>query len=273
MMGSHPSLRLWLLVLLLPAFCCPGSAMGSSREGGAWPYEWPVELENVRAQATTFEWDRFPGDALYQIPFESREQLEAMWPAILRLKSRGGTLTLRQVGSKEESWPGVSNEKPAVRIYSPSGEFAIAPEVWDWENARTAPPTPEEAQALAEEGKALRVGEPWPKSAYLPNGDLAEYVISETVDGRMTWAAAKPGDENRRVLYRARVDIELIVDGEIINLNRIHLPPDTRIIDKRGLAGSDSWLAAAPTPTVRNTGPLPTVRPNMRVHLASSRSV
>jgi len=35
------------------------------------------------------------------------------------------------------------------------------------------------------------------------------------------------------------VDIELIVDGEIVNLNRVHLPPDTRIVDKRGLAGSE----------------------------------
>ena len=32
---------------------------------------------------------------------------------------------------------------------------------------------------------------------------------------------------------RARIDIELIVDGDIVDLNRIPLPTDTPIIDKR----------------------------------------
>jgi hypothetical protein len=32
---------------------------------------------------------------------------------------------------------------------------------------------------------------------------------------------------------RARVDIHLVVDGEVIDLNRIPLPADTPIIDKR----------------------------------------
>ena len=32
---------------------------------------------------------------------------------------------------------------------------------------------------------------------------------------------------------RARIDIELVVDGNIVDLNRIPLPADTPIIDKR----------------------------------------
>ena len=34
-------------------------------------------------------------------------------------------------------------------------------------------------------------------------------------------------------MRRARIDIELIVDGKIVDLNRIPLPIDTQIIDKR----------------------------------------
>ena len=34
-------------------------------------------------------------------------------------------------------------------------------------------------------------------------------------------------------MYRARTEIELVVDGRIIDLNRIPLPPETPIIDRR----------------------------------------
>jgi hypothetical protein len=34
-------------------------------------------------------------------------------------------------------------------------------------------------------------------------------------------------------IVRARIDIELVVDGDIVDLNRIGLPMDTPIIDKR----------------------------------------
>ena len=34
-------------------------------------------------------------------------------------------------------------------------------------------------------------------------------------------------------MYRARIDLELVVDGKIIDLNRIQIPSDAPIIDKR----------------------------------------
>ena len=52
-------------------------------------------------------------------------------------------------------------------------------------------------------------------------------------DGRLTWV---PGDRDHRVrgrLHRARVDLQLIVDGNVIDLNRIPLPTDGSIIDRR----------------------------------------
>jgi len=203
-------------------------------EGGAWPYDWPVELEDVRAQAKTF--DVGIGVRIYQIPFESREQFEAAWPGILRAKSHGGTLALCAVGSEGDGWPGASNEQPAVRIYGPSGGFVRMPEPGKELVEDATSSTIEGLKALIEQGKALYGGEPWPESAHLPSGDLPEYVAGEWVDGRLTWVPATPG---KLTLSRARVDIEVVVDGEIIDLNRIHLPPDTRIIDKRGFAGSD----------------------------------
>jgi len=210
-------------------------AMARTGEGGAWPNDWPVELEDVRAQATTTRWDRTPGELLYQIPFESREQFEVAWPGILRAKSRGGTLTLYRVGSPGEGWPGVSNEGPAVRILAPSGGYSALTE----RQRGPQPQTLDDMEALVEQGNALHADEPWPESAFLPNGDLAEYVTIEFVDGRMTWVAAGQDDGRLRDLHRARVDIVLVVDGQVIDLNRIRLPADTKVIDKRGLTGSD----------------------------------
>jgi hypothetical protein len=53
----------------------------------------------------------------------------------------------------------------------------------------------------------------------------------------MKWISGDP--ENLRkneaigFLYRARVDLELVVDGQVIDLNSIHLPGATPIHDKR----------------------------------------
>ena len=38
---------------------------------------------------------------------------------------------------------------------------------------------------------------------------------------------------NERSVMRARTEIELIVDGDVVDLNRILLPPDAPIMDKR----------------------------------------
>jgi len=53
-----------------------------------------------------------------------------------------------------------------------------------------------------------------------------------------------------RIFRRARIDIELIVDGDIVDLNRIPLPADAPIIDKRfgiAMAPDGSSVRAAKT--------------------------
>jgi len=47
------------------------------------------------------------------------------------------------------------------------------------------------------------------------------------------------GGPNERTIRGARTEVELIVDGNVVDLNRISLPPDTPIIDKRFADGQD----------------------------------
>ena len=42
-----------------------------------------------------------------------------------------------------------------------------------------------------------------------------------------------PGQNNPRVTWMRTTFIELVVDGDVVDLNRIPLPPDTPIIDER----------------------------------------
>jgi hypothetical protein len=47
-----------------------------------------------------------------------------------------------------------------------------------------------------------------------------------------TWIPVEE-EKPRGFMNRARTEIEFVVDGTIIDLNRILLPPDTPIIDRR----------------------------------------
>lgn len=232
--------RLIGLQLLLCVLAClalmPGWALVSTSDSGRWPAEWPEELEPFRERAQTIMVATGLQMDIHQIPFATHQEFQSVWPAILSLKSNGGTLTLSYAGSEAPGWPGSSNDRACVRIYAPSGGITRArppegvpvPEV-------PADPTYQDMQKLVEDGYALNAAPPWPESAHLPNGELSEYVASQWVDGRLTWVPAEIEGERGGFLHRARVDIELVVDGDVIDLNFIHLPDHTRIIDKRGL--------------------------------------
>jgi hypothetical protein len=125
---------------------------------GTWPESWPRELDPLRTQARTFEG---PKELLrhYAIPFNSREDFEAAWPHILKVKTKGAPILLRKGRS---FW---LQESPGVCIHTPPVDF-----------------TPDVT-----------------KNARLEN----------------------------------TVYLELIVDGTIVDLNRIPLPRETPIIDER----------------------------------------
>ena len=152
-------------------FCtgCPVYALYSIADTGVWPKSWPKELEPLRKQARTISGPRF-GPTVYEIPFTNREDFEAAWPHILKLKSKGASvILLRGPHTRHKLWP-FGPIKAGVRILSPSGPY---------------PP------GYAD--RAKRAG----------------------------------------VTLRTVTDIELIVDGDIVDLNRIRLPADTPFIDKR----------------------------------------
>jgi hypothetical protein len=73
------------------------------------------------------------------------------------------------------------------------------------------------------DGTQLKPQAPWPDSARLPSGELAEYVVER--DGSWVPNAGKGG-------WRARVDIVVVLDGRVISRSDIVVPPGTTIIDQ-----------------------------------------
>jgi len=150
----------FLAAITLSAIVAAVHADYSVSDRGEWPDTWPKELEPLRKHAQTYE-----GPLVlyrhYLIPFTKREEFEAAWPHLLKVKTKG-----------------FFSVKPAgVHIQTP-------------------PLDVRQKQAVPE-------------------------VSSED--------AKKPhGEWRTNATY-----IELVVDGEIVDLNRLPLPPDTLILDER----------------------------------------
>lgn len=142
---------------------CPLYADYDVENRGSWPKDWPKELESLRAQSRTLEGPTRPS-LHYGIPFSRREEFEAAWPHLLKVKTKGAPIVLR---SGPSFWLG--NEK----------------------NADVCIHTPPQGQTPLADGK----------------------------DAKGSW---------EKTIY-----IELIVDCEVVDLNRILLPSDTPIIDER----------------------------------------
>lgn len=138
---------------------------------GLWPDSWPKDLEPLRKQAQTYE-----GPLVlyrhYLIPFTKREEFEAAWPHLLKVKTKGAPIIL------------VRGPKTSFFSVKPAGVHIQTP--------------PLDAGPAA----AIEVSSDDAKN---PHG---KWRTSATY-------------------------IELIVDGEIVDLNRIPLPANTPIIDER----------------------------------------
>ena len=132
---------------------------------GTWPKTWPKELEPLRKQAKTLV-GPVVLQSHYLIPFTNREQFEAAWPNLLRVKTKGAPIIL------------VRGPKTDFFEIKPAGVIVRSP----------------------------------------PAG-TPEAPIS--------------GTDNVRVRWMNTTYIELAVDGNIVDLNRIPLPEDTPIIDDR----------------------------------------
>jgi len=212
----------YMLSIIIALFCSTLSlSLVGIRSEGAWPSDWPAQLEPYRGQATTLEIAAGNQENVYDIHFDERDKFENIWPTILKLKSKGAPLRLRSIESPFKKGTLFNNEKPTLRIYAP-----VYPA----------------HECYRPGGKKLRPGPPWPDSINSPSGELPEYVtISQ--DGT-TWEPVKKeklSEEKPPIgfIYRARIEVELVVDGKIIDLNRIRLPSETLIIDRRILEKQD----------------------------------
>jgi len=220
-MRKKSTIILFALMTMLASSLCFGMAIVS--ETGKWPVSWPKELEPYRKQARTHEIAAVYSENVYEIRFENREKFEKLWPIILKLKDKKAPLRLLSIGKPIREGGLSDSDKPLVRVFS-----HIHPA---WPSRRPG-------------GRELRPAPPWPDSIKWSTGELPEYV-ARSEDGN-TWipvereeprgfmwipnAVRKPP---RGFMYRVRTEIELVVDGTIIDLNRILLPPDTPIIDRR----------------------------------------
>ncbi|MFN0020516.1 MAG: hypothetical protein ACKVP0_19840 [Pirellulaceae bacterium] len=136
---------------------------------GAWPKDWPAELEPIRKQARTLVGPEIL-NRHYQIPFTKREEFEAAWPHFLKVKTKGAPIIL------------VRGPKTDFFAIKPAGLLIHSP--------------PTDAKGT----------------------DPVEQI---------------PGQNNPRTTWMKATFFELVVDGEIVDLNRITLPANTPIIDER----------------------------------------
>jgi hypothetical protein len=68
-------------------------ALYSVSETGDWPKDWPAELEPLRKQTRTLVGPTFSSQH-FAMRFTDRDEFEAAWPHILKVKSKGAPIFL-----------------------------------------------------------------------------------------------------------------------------------------------------------------------------------
>jgi hypothetical protein len=173
----------WLTAITV---CVAGStahAVYSVSNTGDWPKTWPAELEPLRKQARTLI-GPMAAFRHYPISFTNRDQFEAAWPHLFKVKTKGAPVFLLRTPNFF-----LDNAKAGVVVHCPP------------------------------EGQA--------KNPATPEAPLA-------------------GVTNPRERWAYTTYIDLVVDGEIVDLNRIPLPPDSPIIDERFQSAKRTEPAAGP---------------------------
>jgi hypothetical protein len=145
------------------------SADYSVSDIGAWPSNWPKELEPLRKTSGTIQ-GSLADLVTHHVPFNKREEFEAAWPHLLKIKTKGAPVILLKSPAKHWHF---KETKAGVLIHTPS-----------------------------QQGDTIAIGEP----------TRADDVRSK---------------------YIHTIYIELVVDGNIVDLNRIKLPDDGPVVDER----------------------------------------
>jgi hypothetical protein len=166
-----------MAALAVCAVCSIAYAAYGVNDRGDWPKSWPAELEPLRTQALTLQGPLAP-HLHYAIRFTNREEFEAAWPHILKVKTKGAPIFL------------VRGPNFFLGDDRTAGVVVHCPPVGQARN----PATPE---------------------------------------------APIPGVKEMRTRWMNTNYIDLVVDGEVVDLNRIPLPADSPIIDERFKDGSN----------------------------------
>jgi hypothetical protein len=191
---------------------------------GLRPQVWSKDQETIFQQRISFAGWYFQYDdvreALLELRFDSRADFETLWPAIVSVKSKGAPVILKKGESSYRGRPAVAG---GVQILYPLSN---------------------------QEGLSKPGIDPNLLAAVLKSSDRPpEYV---TTAGRPFTGVLPPpapkGYELPEPLYRVRTDIILVVDGDVIDLNRIQLPEDTPIIDQRFAPAVAPVSTAEPRP-------------------------
>jgi hypothetical protein len=165
------TVRAVFVVIALCVLCSVADALYRVSDRGEWSKNWPRELEPLRKQARTLVGPTVDRRH-YAIRFTRREEFEAVWSHLLKVKSKGAPIFL----VRGENFFLGENRKAGVVIHCPS---------------------------------ASKAGDPIP--------------LGTPIDGV----------ENLKLRWMNANYLELVVDGDIVDLNRISLPADTPIVDER----------------------------------------
>lgn len=200
-----------LPLFLLAATLATAPALMMSHKTGTWPKNWGEALEPLRKQAITAEWATGTQEDHHQIQFDTAADFDKYWPLLAKLLKPGAQLTLTAPGKAE-----MGTAKKAV---SGARVFVLAPSA---------------SVAFDEKGKQnFHTGYQWPKSVYLPDGSLPEYVgYDGNGEGRQLMPLLDR-EAHQGFQYRARIDITLVCDGEVIDLNRFRFPAGVTVVDQR----------------------------------------
>lgn len=217
-MNMLKQVRFVIVASIVLCAVCSVYALYQVTNEGTWPKNWPKELEPLRKQARTLVHSQL---GIHEIPFTSRDEFEAAWPHVLAVKSKKAPLILLSSPDKR-----LGEIKAGVRILSPLTGTLVTPQGTRY---------PPGAESAIPDGKFLKIGPPWPDHIKSESGALPEYVAYE--NGKWVPFTEKKAREyltgKEYYITRSRIDIELVVDGDIVDLNRIPLPADTPIIDTR----------------------------------------
>jgi hypothetical protein len=151
------------LIALLTTCAVTLHARVTVKDSGSWPDTWPRELDVHRKTSRTIE-GPLGGWLRYEISFKTREDFEAAWPHLLKVRSQNHPITL--VSSPHE-------------------------------------------RSGAAKGRPMKAGvmiRSWPTAA--------------------SKKGARPNRSNTTVLV-------LVVDGEIVDSNRLKIPKGVHLKDER----------------------------------------